>query len=131
MKIRRGLITRFSVTIILLFSLPAFYENLSFCNSSAGEGEVIHLNTSLKLKRMSNGEVIISSPETTDFKNLTFTDFYADILMAAYRNQRLEYVIETCSKKYFSSTEECRREVKHAVNVLSEWKIIIIDRTAS
>jgi len=80
---------------------------------------------------MSNGEVIISHSQDTGIKNLTFTDFYADILLAAYRNQKMDYIIRACTGKYFSSEDECRREVKHAVNVLSGWNIIIVDRTVA
>jgi hypothetical protein len=56
-----------------------------------------------------------------------FSDFYADLLMAAYRKQRMEYILESFSRKYYLSEEECRREIKHALNILSEWNIVVRD----
>ena len=46
------------------------------------------------------------------------------LLMAAYRKQNTEYIITSFSKKYYLSHDECRREIKHALNVLAEWNIV-------
>jgi hypothetical protein len=88
-------------------------------------GGSIKLNPECKIKRMSNGEVIVfaKDKEGLDVKH-QFTDFYADLIMAAFRKQRIEYIVDTFSKKYYLSDDDCRREVKHAVNVLSEWNIL-------
>jgi hypothetical protein len=88
----------------------------------------IKLNPACQIKRMSNGEVIVftKSKEGEDVKH-HFTDFYADLLMAAYRKQRVEFIVESFSKKYYLSEDDCRREIKHAVNVLSEWNILLLD----
>jgi hypothetical protein len=75
---------------------------------------------------MSNGDVIVSSknPEGSELKQ-RFTDFYADLLLAAYHKQRLDRIVENLGKKYYLSEDECRREIKHAINVLTDWKIIL------
>ena len=101
--------------------------------ASFSDDDVLHINPYYKLKRMSNGEVIIyaqnQQPSESDF---SFRDFYADLLMAAYRNQRMEFIVKTFSEKYMYTEDECRRELKHALNVLSEWNIILLDKeTAS
>ena len=83
------------------------------------------MNPECKIKRMSNGDVIVvtKNPEGLEVKH-KFSDFYADVLMAAYRKQRVEFMVDTFSKKYYLSQEDCRREIKHAVNVFSEWNIV-------
>jgi hypothetical protein len=101
---------------------------LSFSGDSTGASSldnVIKLNPDCKVKRLSNGSVIISSRnmEGVEEKH-QFTDFYADLLMAAYRKQKTEYIIASFSKKYYLSHDECRREIKHALNVLAEWNIV-------
>lgn len=111
----------------LLLSLTLLIND-AFGAVPAGGGETVRFNTEYNFKRMSNGEVVITHPRDPGNKDLTFDDFYADILLAAYRNQRLDYIVKTCTDKYFSSEDECRREVKHAVNVLSGWDIVIVDR---
>jgi hypothetical protein len=100
----------------------------SFSGDSTGASSldnVIKLNPDCKVKRLSNGSVIISSKnmEGVEEKH-QFTDFYADLLMAAYRKQKTEYIITSFSKKYYLSQDECRREIKHALNVLAEWNIV-------
>ena len=94
-------------------------------NESYYSGD-IELNPAFKLKRMSNGEVIVTA-KSVQGSEVThkFSDFYADLLMAAYRKQRMEYIVTTFSKKYYLSQDDCRREIKHAVNVLAEWNIVV------
>jgi hypothetical protein len=89
----------------------------------------IKLNPEFKIKRMSNGEVIVTSKneDGAEFKQ-QFTGFYADLLLAAYKKHKMEFILDSFSKKYFLSEDECRRQIKHALNVLSEWKIIIPDK---
>jgi hypothetical protein len=100
----------------------------SFSGDSPGASsldDVIRLNPDCKVKRLSNGSVIISAKnlEGVEEKH-QFTDFYADLLMAAYRKQKTEYILTSFSKKYYLSRDECRREIKHALNVLAEWNIV-------
>jgi len=85
----------------------------------------IKLNPECQIKRMSNGSVVVlaKNEQGTEVKH-EFNDFYADLLMAAYRKQRMEYILESFSKKYYLSEDDCRREIKHALNVLSEWNIV-------
>jgi hypothetical protein len=89
---------------------------------------IIKINPDCKIKRMSNGDVIVYAKDQggADVKH-QFNDFYADLLMAAYRKQRIEFIVDTFSKKYYLSEADCRREIKHALNILGEWNIIIRD----
>jgi hypothetical protein len=116
---RMALFLLFSFVFTLFRALPA---------DSFSDDDVLRLNPIYKLKRMSNGEVIIyEKDQEPSESNLSFYDFNADVLLAAFRNQRVEYVIKTMSDKYYLSDDECRRELKHAVNVLSEWDIVLMD----
>jgi hypothetical protein len=101
---------------------------LSFSGDSPGASsldDVIRLNPDCKVKRLSNGSVIISAKniEGVEEKH-QFTDFYADLVMALYRKQKTEFILTSFSRKYYLSRDECRREIKHALNVLAEWNIV-------
>jgi hypothetical protein len=109
-----------TLLFLLVISMAAF--SLS---ASSFDDTVVKLNPDFKLKRMSNGTVIMSALRNGETVQHEFTDIYADILLAAYRRQRLGYIMESLSKKYYYSDEECRREIKHALNVLSEWDIVL------
>lgn len=110
------------LALMLMFSL------FSFSGDSPGTtslDDVIRLNPDCKFKRLSNGSVIISAKNTEGVEEKhQFTDFYADLLMAAYRKQKTEYILTSFSKKYYLSRDECRREIKHALNVLAQWNIV-------
>lgn len=117
------------VVLFVLFCLPALAGN---SGKSYYDGQ-LSINPDCKIKRMSTGEVIVYSRnnEGEEVKH-NFTDFYADLLMAAFRKQRIEFVVETFCRKYYLSEDDCRREVKHAINTLHEWNIILRDdRVAS
>jgi len=106
------------LVFMILFSL------FSFDNARSAD-DLIKLNPDCKVKRLSNGSVIISAKNTEGVEEKhQFTDFYADLLMAAYRKQKTEYILTSFSKKYYLSREDCRREIKHALNVLAEWNIV-------
>jgi len=93
----------------------------------------IKINPECKIKRLSNGSVIVLAKnlDGVEVKH-EFTDLYADLLMAYYRKQRSDYIMDSISKKYYLSEDECRREIKHALNVLAEWNIILrSDKMAS
>jgi hypothetical protein len=117
-----------------LFVLPVLFFVAIACPVKMGamdaerlsDGSNIKINPDYKIRRVSNGAVIVTStnPKDATVKH-EFTDFYADLLMAAYRKQGMDYITSTLKKKYYLSEDDCRREIKHAVNVLSEWKIII------
>ena len=121
-----GKILRFSgifiCMVLMSMSLFAGNSDKSFYDGS------IKLNPDCKIKRMSSGDVIVFTKNKAgeDVKH-QFTDFYADLIMAAYRNQRIEFIVDSFSKKYYLSPDDCRREIKHAVNVLSEWNILFRD----
>ncbi|HLO60605.1 MAG TPA: hypothetical protein VK179_17780 [Bacteroidales bacterium] len=105
---------------ILLVSIPAY--------SGEWQEEKIRINPEYKITRASDGSVLVTSKDPhSEFKQ-QFTDFYADLLLAAYRKQSMNYMLESLRRKYYMSEEECRREIKHAVNTLSEWKIILKDK---
>jgi hypothetical protein len=109
-------------TLLLLLMISMVSFPLS---ASSFDNTVVKLNPDFKLKRMSNGTVVMSALRNGETIRHEFTDIYADILLAAYRKQRLGYIMENLSRKYFYSDEECRREIKHALNVLSEWDIVL------
>ncbi len=96
-------------------------------SASTFENSFIKLNPDFKLKRLSNGRVEMSAVQHGEAVKLQFEDVYADLLMAAYRKQRMGVIVNTISKKYYYSYEECRREIKHALNVLSDWNIVLRD----
>ena len=111
-------------TKTLLFLLVISMASFSL-SASSFDDTIVKLNPDYKLKRMSNGTVVMSALQNGETIQHQFTDIYADLLLAAYRRQRLGYIMENLSKKYYYSDEECRREIKHALNVLSEWDIVL------
>jgi hypothetical protein len=123
MKSILTIIKVFSLSLIFLIGAQASAEGYG-----TNKGKNIRLNPEFKINRISNGSVVVTSknPDEASVKH-EFTDFYADLLMAAYRKQGIDYITETLRKKYYLSEDECRREIKHAVNILSEWKIILRD----
>lgn len=120
-----------SIRKYLFFSIIAlaflFPSGISAGDTSKSfqESRII-LNPAFKVKRLSNGTVVVSTTEKdgTIVKH-EFRELYADLVMAAYRKQRLPLIINNLSKKYYLSENECRREVKHALNELTEWHIVV------
>lgn len=92
---------------------------------AGGENESIRLNPEYKINRNSNGTVTITSKKPESKVRHEFNDFYADLLMAAYRKQSLNAITDMLMRKYYLSEDECRRELKHAINILAEWRIIL------
>lgn len=118
---------RFSGMLMILMILFSFNAMAGNTGKSFYDGRLT-LNPDCKIKRMSTGEVIVYTKNSGgESVNHHFNDFYADLLLAAYRKQRIEFIVETFSRKYYLSEDECRREVKHAVNILNEWNIILRD----
>jgi len=37
----------------------------------------------------------------------------------------MEFIADTIGKKYYLSQDDCRREIKHAINILVEWDIVL------
>ena len=88
--------------------------------------ESIKLNPDCKIKRLSSGSVMVFTNNAEGIaEKHEFTDLYADLLMAAYRKQRMAYIIDSLADKYYLSEEDCRREIKHAINILTEWNIVL------
>jgi hypothetical protein len=119
-------IIRFSGFFIfmMLFTFPAHSGS---SDKTFFEGS-IKLNPECRVKRLSTGDVLVFAKNNngTDIEH-KFTDFYADLIMAAYRKQRTEFIVDSLGKKYYLSEADCRREIKHALNVLIEWKILYRD----
>jgi hypothetical protein len=110
----------------LLFLIAFSYRGEAMDTTGSFYSSDIRLNPACKIKRMSNGEVFVTAKSFQgDVVTHKFKDFYADLLMAAYRQQRMDYIVTTFSKKYYLSQDDCRREIKHAVNVLAEWNIVV------
>jgi hypothetical protein len=94
-------------------------------SASTFDNTFIKLNPDFKLKRLSNGRVEMTAVQNGKTVKHQFEDLYADLLMAAYRKQRMGLIVNTISRKYYYSYEECRREIKHALNVLADWNIVL------
>lgn len=117
--------------MLLLFAFVASIGSAASMSPFSND-DILRINPSYKLERMSNGEVIIHTGVEQGVKEShSFHDFYADLLLAAHRKQRMEYVLQTLSNKYYLSDDECRRELKHALNVLSEWNIVLLDKVTA
>lgn len=114
----------------IIFSLAMLFPSgihAGDTSSSFHKSSVI-MNPSFKLKRLSNGTVILSSTEKSGtIVKHEFRDLYADLVMAVYRKQRMTVILNNLANKYYLSEDDCRREVKHALNELAEWRIVIID----
>ena len=108
------------LSFVLLISVVS-----SPLSGSTFDNTVVKLNPAFKLKRMSNGTVVVTTLQNGESVRHEFNDLYADLLLAAYRKQRLGFIMDTLSRKYYYSDEECRREIKHALNVLGEWDIVL------
>ncbi len=116
----------FFIIFPLLMMLPSGI--LARDTSRSFQENSVVLNPSFKVKRMSNGTVVVSAPkEDGTIVKHEFRDFYADLILAAHRKQRMSLILKNLSKKYYLSEDECRREVKHALNQLTEWQIVIRD----
>ncbi|MFO7656239.1 MAG: hypothetical protein R6W78_04165 [Bacteroidales bacterium] len=86
----------------------------------------LQLNPEYKLKRLSTGKVIIYSSKTEGkVVRHEFEDIYAEVLLGALRRQTVDQLVPVIAKKYYYAEDECRREVKHAINVLEEWQILV------
>jgi hypothetical protein len=117
-KLQSGLFLLMVLTLSLIAS-----EGVSSGSSLEAN---IRLNPDCKIKRLSNGTVIVSALNKAGVEvKHQFTDFYADLLMAAYRKQNTGFILDSFSKKYYMSEDDCRREIKHALNVLAEWNIVM------
>ncbi len=113
----------FSLAFILLF---AFEASSSALTNFFDDTDVIKINPAYKIKRFSNGQVIAyTSVDNGEKIEYNFTDFNGDILLSAIRKQKLNAVIINLSRKYGLTEMECRRMVKHSLNVLEEWGIIM------
>jgi hypothetical protein len=91
-----------------------------------GDKDALVLNPAFKIKRMSTGIVIAYSNQTNgEAVRHEFENLYADVLLGAVRKQSISQLIPILARKYYYSTDECRREIKHVVHVLEEWDILV------
>ncbi len=119
--------TRFSKAALLVVTL-LFVSQLfsSYASYYLDESDILKINPEYKIKRYANGKVIAYASQENGEKIVhDFTDFNADILLAALRKQRISSVMLNLSRKYGLSEDECRRKIKHSINVLEEWEIIL------
>ncbi|MBN2814544.1 MAG: hypothetical protein JXQ80_10740 [Bacteroidales bacterium] len=118
--------SRYFLSLLALFVFLLTLPALSAAGPYTYVDDPIKLNPDYKITRMSNGDVIVAlkKPDTTEV-NHRFTDFYADLLLAAHRKQRMEVMVSNLSRKFYLSEDECRREIKHAINVLTDWNIVL------
>ena len=93
---------------------------------STGESHILRVNPEYKIKRLSTGTVIatknLANGEVVEHK---FDELYADVLLAAYRRQSVRQILPVITKKYYFDKDECRREIKHVINVLTDWDILL------
>jgi hypothetical protein len=112
------------VLLLVLFIVFGFSDVV--LGRGTNPTEKIRINPEFKVNRNSNGSVVVTSAQVEKKAvRHEFTDLYADILLAANRKMDLEVMNNLLQKKYYLSEDDCRREVKHAINVLAEWRIII------
>jgi hypothetical protein len=111
--------------ILSLFVFLSVHVDRDGLNNNPPAGNV-RFNTDYRIKRMSNGEVIVlSKSQSKEQFSQRFKDLSADLILGLYRNQSMDYIMTSIAKKYYLTKDECRREVKSAINVLVEWNIII------
>jgi hypothetical protein len=115
------------ILVMLALLLPLGVSGRTY-SGSGFQDKTMKLNPNYKVNRLPKGAVLVSgiSAEGTEIKH-EFKDFYADLIMAAYRKQSLVNVENNLQKKYYLSEDDCRRELKHALNVLTEWNIILVN----
>jgi hypothetical protein len=114
---------RIALTLLMVaLVIPA----ISVAGSGSSFAMPLKINPECKFKRLSDGSVVIFAKNEHGMEvKHEFKDFYADLLTAAYKKQRTEMILESFARKYYLSDDECRREVKHAVNVLADWNILM------
>ncbi len=119
----------YSRILFFFVSLLVVSGNYAFSpeNRMLDKGTKISINPEFKFKRFSNGTVEVYRIKDKDQKKYRFTDFNADLLLAAYRGMNSDLIISVLSKKYRLSNDECRREMKHSLNILEDWGIILKD----
>lgn len=126
MKTYNKILPKTAVLPLILFIVFGFADVVLGRAPNEYPTEKIRINPEFKVNRNSNGSVVVTS--VSPGKKATrheFTDLYADILLAANRKMDIELMNNLLQKKYYLSEDDCRREVKHAINVLAEWRIII------
>lgn len=119
--------TKFAKVIFLIVALVFAFQSFSSSASNyLDESDILKINPEYKIKRFPNGKVIAYFSLDNGEKVVhDFTDFNADVLLAALRKQKLGSIMLNLSRKYGLSEDECRRRIKHSINVLEEWEIIL------
>ena len=120
-RIFSGRIFYLLITLFLI-SVPSAFPTETLIS---GKGEKITINPEFKFKRFSNGTVEIYRVNDKDQKKYKFTDFNADLLLSAYRHMNSDQIIYVLSKKYDLSRVDCRRQMKHSLNILEDWGIVL------
>lgn len=106
--------------ILFLISSEIFLLSFNF-----EDNERLLLNPEYKIKRTSSGTVIAYSSHNGRHVSLEFDKIPADVILAALQKRSVRDLIPKLSKKYSFDEDECRREIKHSINVLTEWNILL------
>ncbi|MBN2347587.1 MAG: hypothetical protein JXJ22_02045 [Bacteroidales bacterium] len=122
--VRLSLLVIFASLFLFVISFKSNASNTIENGLYIGEN-IIRLNPDFKLKRYSNGIVEVYNLKETKADKYHFNDFNADVLLAIYRRQTTEQMIPVLARKYSISHEESRRKIKHSLNILSDWNIIL------
>ncbi|MBN2611065.1 MAG: hypothetical protein JXB00_05870 [Bacteroidales bacterium] len=95
-------------------------------NTLSNDRNKLQLNPEYKLKRLSTGKVIIFTNKADgEVVRHEFEDIFAEVLLGALRRQTVDQLVPVVARKYYYSEDECRREIKHAINVLEAWDILV------
>ena len=122
-RIHRVVFSFVFTTIIISLNTHAAIPEVS-----TGDRDVLVINPAYKIKRMSTGIVIVYSKQSEgESVRHEFDNLYADVLLGAVRKQSISQLIPILARKYYYATDECRRQIKHAVHVLEEWEILVSD----
>jgi hypothetical protein len=122
------LIPRFFYLFVIITVLFSTNTYASIPEVLKGDKDALVINPAYKIKRMSTGVVIAYSTQMDgEAVRHEFENLYADVLLGAVRKQSISQLIPILARKYYYATDECRREIKHAVHVLEEWEILVAD----
>ena len=87
--------------------------------------DTIHLSKNCSLQQNSD-EVIVRLDQTgKSGVEYRFNEFYADLVLLASEQNTFQEIVTALAGKYELSNDDCRRKVKHSVNVLSDFGILV------
>ncbi len=125
----QGSLTSAFSRFLIIMSVLLFSGQLMMANGLSriyDDSQVLKINPNYKIKRLSTG-IVIATTNLGNGQTVTheFHDISAEVLLAAIRRQPVRLIIPVIARKYYIDLDESRREVKHAINVLTEWDILV------